>query len=113
MILGWALNLPISPFSKEALSATCRERVWGSEKGVCELQGAVLLLSSKYPSGVGRGEGGLRKLSLTHRSPAPGPHSEPRLGRDWGSGWEQEREQPQDGRRRWVSGSWLLMRGEW
>ena len=24
---------------------------WGSEKGVCELQGKVLLLSSKYPSG--------------------------------------------------------------
>lgn len=59
----------------------------GSEKGVCELQVSGSLLSCRDPRGEGRGEGGLGKLSLTHRGPPAAPHSEglgPRLGQGWG-----------------------------
>lgn len=93
----------------------------GSEKGVCELQVSGSLLSCRDPRGEGRGEGGLGKLSLTHRGPPPPrlPHTQrgwdPGWGRAGGSGREQEREHPRRqtkvGSQWWVAGSWLPMWG--
>ena len=40
----------------------------GSEKGVCELQGRVLIINCKYPSGVRLG---LRKLLFIFNSQGP------------------------------------------